>query len=118
MIELWKMDLNGMINNHILIFGSEKGIEHLIKLLRNTTNLPICIVNRNMPGQIFEKMRQQYEKLFYFRGSILSLEELYNSAISDSYHVLILSSHSENTFSMDSDVILGYKMIKHCYDNV
>ena len=56
--------------------------------------------------------------MFYFRGSILSLEELYNSAIKDSYHVVVLSSHSENTFSMDSDVILGYKMIKQCYDNV
>ena len=57
-IELWKRDLNGFIDNHILIFGSEKGIEHLIKLLRNSTNKPICIVNRNPPGLVFDKMRQ------------------------------------------------------------
>jgi hypothetical protein len=56
--------------------------------------------------------------VYYLRGCILNLEELYHSAIQTCHHVLILSSHSQNTYSMDADSIMGYKLIKIAFERV
>jgi voltage-gated potassium channel Kch len=117
-IELWRNDINGRMSNHIIVIGSIEGFGQLVQSVRAYGEQPICLLNPNDPDTQWEKIRAKYDNLFYFKGSMLSFQDLYNSAITDCHVVLILASSNHNNFSPDSDAVLGCRLIELCFPHV
>ena len=58
----------GGLSNHILIFGFNLAVNHLIKAVRKKTNIPIAFyVNEDYYEQIF-KLNKGYSNIFHFYG--------------------------------------------------
>ncbi|CAG9313180.1 unnamed protein product [Blepharisma stoltei] len=115
---LWKDDLNGEISNHIIIFGEIEGLSTLIRALRSYSLQPICFVNEAEPSSEWIKLTEQYQNLYFFKGSLRSYQEMYKSAVCECKAVIILASANKNDFSPDSDAILVSRLIEMSFPHI
>lgn len=114
---LWKDNLNGLISDHVVIFGSIEGLSTIVKAIRSYSTQPICLVNKNDPGSEWTKIIEQYDNLYYFKGSLLSYQDLYMAAVGECRSVLILASAGQSKYSPDSDAILASRLIDMSFPN-
>ena len=116
-IELWCTDLHEKLINHVVVFGSIEGFSLLVASIRNYSKQAVCLVSSDEPDVIWNKLKCKFENIYYLKGSILNFQEIFNCAIEDSYAVLILTSHNKESFTPDSDAVLGAKSIEMCFPN-
>lgn len=113
-VDLIQEDLNGKISNHVIVFGGLEGFDILIKAIRVYSEQPICLFNDGEPGFQWDKFNR-YQNIFFFRGSTMSFQDLYNSGIKDCYSVLIISKNSADSLVPDSEAILLMKLIEYSF---
>lgn len=116
-IELWCTDLHEKLLNHVVVFGSIEGFSLLVASIRNYSKQAVCLVSSEEPDVIWNKLKCKFENIYYLKGSILNFQEVFNCAIEESYAVLILTAHNKESFTADSDAVLGAKFIEMCFPN-
>lgn len=116
-IDLWCTDLHEKLINHVVVFGSIEGFSLLVASIRNYSKQAVCLVSSEDPDVIWNKLKCKFENIYYLKGSILNFQELFNCAIEDSFAVLILTAHNKESFTPDSDAVLGAKFIEMCFPN-
>ena len=116
--DLWKTDLNGVISGHILIWGQIEDFPEIVRAVRLYSSQPIFLVNPSEPAREWDKIKEQNYNVYYLKGSFMNFQDLYNSAVGDAFAVLVLSMSSLYSYSADSDSVLVYRILNHCFPHV
>jgi len=116
--EIWKENLNGVFGGHVLVWGTPENFAELIKVVRAYSSKPVCLVCNQHPNYQWEKLKSTYSSIYYFKGSFLNLQELYNSAIVDSYGVLVLPTNDKYAYSSDSNSALVARLVQNYFPKV
>jgi hypothetical protein len=111
-------NLKDDLENHIIICGFKEGLEYYVESIRNTTNVPICVIASARYKAKINRLYKKFINVFYYQGDLTDVNCLQNANVSRCQHVLILTTVEGNSSNLDWDGIMIANFLQENYPHV
>ena len=111
-------EVQGMLENHIIVCGYKEGLSYYIKFIRNNSDVPILIIADEVYQYKIKSLYIKSNNVFYLKGVPTDINLLKNANLEKWQHVLILSHQDESGSKLDIDGVVISNYLQEKYPHI
>lgn len=108
---MWKVDLRGIVFDHIIVIGKIEHYANLLEYIALKTHQYVCFLNRAPPGEDWPRIKKKFPRAVYLECDYKNVEDLARAAINYSAQVVLLTWQEEGSVA-DSEIVSIGKIIE------